>query len=219
MPMKTNLLLLITLVACTIPPPNPILQLEAKLEKEIPFHFNYDPIPLDCAQRDSLFALLYQRDQGVRNQGGDMLAVDERNIDLLISYIEQCGWPSFTTKFDSIGSFHEYKIRSAPFLVLQHSFKEAMANYYFDLKTTVDEGEMEASDLALYQDRLLLYFGLPQVYGTQIKHSKERIYLYRLWSPEGVNERRKAVQLIPIEDYLENYGLDFEEEIKSQKTK
>ena len=86
--MKTNLLLLITLVACTAPPPNPILQLEAKLEKEIPYHFNYDPIPLDCAQRDSLFALLYQRDQEVRNQGGDMLAVDERNFDLLISYIE-----------------------------------------------------------------------------------------------------------------------------------
>ena len=94
-----------------------------------------------------------------------------------------------------------------------------MANYYFVLKTTVDEGEMEVSDLAFYQDRLLLYFGLPQVYGTQIKHSKERIYLYRLWSPEGVNERRKAVQLIPIEDYLGNYGLDFEQEIKSQKTK
>lgn len=86
--MKTNLLLLITLVACTAPPPNPILQLEAELEKEIPYHFNYDPILLDCGQRDSLFALLYQRDQEVRNQGGDMLTVDERNFDLLISYIE-----------------------------------------------------------------------------------------------------------------------------------
>ena len=86
--MKTNLLLLITLVACTIPPPNPIVQLEAKLENEIPYHFNYDPIPLDCAHRDNLFALLYQRDQEVRNKGGYMLAVDERNFDLLFSYIE-----------------------------------------------------------------------------------------------------------------------------------
>ena len=217
--MKTNLLLILSLVGCTTPPSNPILQLEAKLEKEIPYHFNHKSIPLDCAQRASLFTLLYQRDQEVRNQGGDILAVDELNFDLLISYIDQCGWPKFSRKFDSIGSFHAFKIRSAPFLVLQHSFKEAMANYYFDLKTAVNEGEMKPNKLALYQDRLLLYFGLPQVYGTQIKHSKERIYLYRLWSPEGVNERRKAIQLIPIEDYPGNYGLDFEQELKSQKTK
>ena len=82
-----------------------------------------------------------------------------------------------------------------------------MANYYLDLKTTVDEGEMEASDLALYQDRLLLYFGLPQVYGTQIKHSKERIYLYRLWSPEGVNERRKRCNSFPLKTIWKTMAL------------
>ena len=217
--MKTNLLLLITLFACTNPPPNPILQLETKLEKETPYHFNYEHIPIDCTQRDSLFALLFQRDQKVRNQGGDMLAVDEHNFDLLISYFEQCGWPRFTTKFDSISTLHEFQIRSAPFFVLQHSFKEAMANYYFDLKTSANEGEIKPSNFALYQDRLLLYFDLPQVYGTQIKHSKERIYLYRLWSPERVNERRKAVKLIPIEDYLARYGLNFEQELKQQKNR
>ena len=111
-----------------------------------------------------------------------MLAVDEQNFDLLISHIKQCGWPRFTTKFDSISTLHEFQIRSAPFFVLQHSFKEAMANYYFDLKTSANEGEMKPSNFALYQDRLLLYYDLPQVYGTQIKHSKDRIYISTLVS-------------------------------------
>ena len=202
---------------CSPIPPNPILKLEAKIEKEIPYHFNHKTIPLDCTQRDSLFALLYQKDQEVRTQGGDMLAVDQQNFDLLISYIDQCGWPKFSTKQNTLKKRREYQIRSAPFLVLQHSFKEAMANYYFDLKTSVNEGEMELNNLALYQDRLLMYFGLPQVYGTQIRHNKDRIYLYQLWSPEGVNERRKEVQLIPIEAYLERHGIDYEEEVRRQK--
>ena len=66
--MKTNLLFLFLLVACSIPSPNPILQPETKLEKEIPYHFNYETIPSDCAQRDSLLALLYQKDQEVKHQ-------------------------------------------------------------------------------------------------------------------------------------------------------
>ena len=94
-----------------------------------------------------------------------------------------------------------------------------MANYYFDIKASANEWEMKPSDFASYQDRLLLYFDLPQVYDTQIKHSKDRIYLYRLWSPERVNERRKAVKLNPIEDYLARYGLNFEQELKQQKNR
>ena len=148
-----------------------------------------------------------------------MLAVDERNFDLLISYVEQCGWSKFEVKVDNLVTLKEDQIRSALFLVLQHSFREAMANYYFQFKESAYKYEMDRSDLALYQDRLLMYFDFPQVYGTQIIHDIDRMHLYQLWSPENVSERRKEVGLRPIEDYLEDYGLDYSQEIEHQKAR
>lgn len=214
--MKLYLIILILVTACNSKPTNPIEQLKAKIEKEIPYHFNYKSIPVDCSKRDSLFLKLYEADQKVRKSGGDMLAVDERNFDLLISYINQCGWPKFNTKHSELKTRNDYNIRTATYLVIQHSFREAMANYYFQFKTSVEKGEMIPNNLAYYKDRLLMHFGLPQVYGSQIRHSSNRIYLYQLWSPDEVNQRRKKMQLYPIEDYLKNYDLDFEQEIRNK---
>jgi hypothetical protein len=56
------------------------------------------------------------------------------------------------------------------------------------------------------KDRILMFDGKPQIYGTQIKNGK----LYKLESPETVNERRKAMGMEPIEQYLKRYNIDFE---------
>lgn len=76
---------------------------------------------------------------------------------------------------------------------------------------TAENDYFHPSDFALYQDRLLMFYDLPQVYGSQIIHS-ESIELYRVWNAENINERRREVHMPPIEEYLHNFGLNFEEE-------
>ncbi len=178
-----------------------------------PFRPLYQQVPIDCFERDSLLLQIHDADQAIRNYGGEgnMVEIDERNFSILASLIDQCGWPKFNRRFYDLNTNREQDIRLGLFLVLQHAGPVRMSRYYFDLKKTAENDYLHPSDFALYQDRLLMYYDLPQVYGSQITHS-ESIELYRVWNAENINERRREVYMPPIEEYLYNFGLNFEEE-------
>ncbi|MFM1932316.1 MAG: hypothetical protein RL226_1619 [Bacteroidota bacterium] len=94
-------------------------------------------------------------------------------------------------------------------LVIQHAPLEIQEKYLPLLQQSVMEGESSGSHLALLEDRIQMYKGEPQTYGSQITKDAETgaDIVYKIREPEYVNQRRKAVGLGPIQDYLKNWGI------------
>ena len=157
-------------------------------------------VEMDCANQQAILEELHDLDQGART--GDGPNLDFQNQDKLISLIKKCGFPSKT----QVGE----KAMSAVFLILQHAGSRLMAYYYPQMEAAVEKGDIEKSTFALYQDRLLMYHGFSQIYGSQISNDE----LYKLENPESVNERRAAIGLEPIEEYLKHFELDFQTELQ-----
>ena len=177
---------------------------------------NVKNIPLDCADQDSIYLKMLYDDQKVRNLGGgDMFAVDEYNIDVFITLIEQCGWPQYPPIKNNGLLMRDYQLRSAVFLVLQHAQTEVMLKFYKQFKASVDSGVFYKKDLAYLQDRILLSKDFPQIFGSQINGNG---HLFPLWKPDEVNQRRSAMGMGTIETYISRFGLDFSEEIIRQKS-
>ena len=70
--------------------------------------------------------------------------------------------------------------------------------------------DLELSQMALMEDRILMREGKPQKYGSQIQAGcKTKWELYPLKNPETVNKRRAEVGLQPLEEYVKQYGIEF----------
>ncbi len=74
-----------------------------------------------------------------------------------------------------------------------------------------ERGKAASSELALLEDRVLLDEGKSQRYGSQLKFNPENgtYELYPIDDPAGVNERRQEMGLGPLEDYLRQWGIQY----------
>jgi hypothetical protein len=151
-------------------------------------------LDVDCDLISDLMEEIDWKDQQVRNEGGDMELVDEQNQQMVISILSKCGWSE------------EYL--HTIWLVFQHSPIEIMVYYYPTLKAYVNDGYLSKSSIALMEDRILMYNGYKQIYGSQISNGG----LYDLEDPDNVNARRAEIGLNSIEEYIANWDLNFEEE-------
>ena len=88
----------------------------------------------------------------------------------------------------------------AAFQIVQHSVNDVgLPEYDKDLQHTVlaamerllQKGEVNRQDYALLYDRVHIFDGQPQLYGTQMKCREGKWVLDRLADPDHVNERRK----------------------------
>lgn len=107
------------------------------------------------------------------------------------------------------------------FLVIQHSDLETQLKYLPMMREAVKEGNAKGNELALLEDRAALGQGKKQIYGSQIwKDNKtNQFYVAPLKDPENVNERRKEVNLISMEDYVQRWNIDWEKEKVKLKTR
>lgn len=94
--------------------------------------------------------------------------------------------------------------------IVRNADYNIMAYYYDKIEKAAKSGKLDKKNFAVIQDRLLMYNGFSQIYGSQVSRGE----LYDLEKPRTVNKRRAAVGLKPIEEYLESLGLNFEEEIR-----
>lgn len=88
--------------------------------------------------------------------------------------------------------------------MVQHSWPEVIACYYSDFERAVENGDLKESTFVLMTDRLLMHFGYPQVYGSQILNGE----LYTIENPDSVDIRRASVGLGLLEEYLKNFDLN-----------
>ncbi|MEM7261401.1 MAG: DUF6624 domain-containing protein [Planctomycetota bacterium] len=123
-------------------------------------------------------------------------AIDADNTAWIRGVLELHGWPPRSR----IGE----EASSATFLLVQHADaqpefqREALAL----LSRAVEADEASPKNLAYLTDRVRVAAGDPQVYGTQVRVEAGKAQPYPLEDPDRVDERRAAVGLGPLSEYL-----------------
>lgn len=70
-----------------------------------------------------------------------------------------------------------------------------------NLDGRVTSGEVSGQAYALLTDRVLMQENKPQVFGTQMSVVNNVVQVYKVDAPLGLEQRRKAVGLMPMKDY------------------
>ncbi|MBR1473772.1 MAG: tetratricopeptide repeat protein, partial [Paludibacteraceae bacterium] len=86
--------------------------------------------------------------------------------------------------------------------VVQHSDLDTQKEFYPFLREAAEQGELSIEDMALLEDRIALFEGKPQRYGSQIVEDStgERV-IYTLLNTDSVNIWRSAAGMPPLEEY------------------
>lgn len=124
-----------------------------------------------------------------------MEAVHKANAVRLTAIIEQFGWPGKSL----VGE----KGAWAAWLIAQHAIGDPpfMRRCLYLLSQAASDGEVDLWQVAMLEDRIRMYEGKPQVYGTQFETNRNgELQPYQIENPESVNERRLAAGLNTIEE-------------------
>jgi hypothetical protein len=172
--------------------------------------YNYEPpieiIDIDCNKKAEILEEIHSLDQNMRlsdNHDDYDPKIDRQNLIKVVSLIENCGMP--TTKEVS------KKQMSAIWLVFQHADNTNRKKYFPLLKKSAENGDLDKSNIALMEDRILMMDGKPQIYGSQISENREtkKWELYELEKPETVDKRRAEVGLGSLKEYVKNWNIEF----------
>lgn len=146
---------------------------------------------------------MYDRDQEIRRilvdsigfdspEAGQyiakMMEIDSLNQIRVREILENYNW----LPLSKIGE----KASSALFAVVQHSNLEMMEKYYPQLRALAVEGEASLIAAAMMEDRILMYKGKKQIYGTQATSELREDGSTAIWpieNPEEVNSLRASV--------------------------
>ena len=149
-----------------------------------------------------------EQDQMARAEpepGWDTVAsVDADNLAWLKGVVAEFGWPGRSMAGED--GAH------AAWLLAQHADRDpAFQRRCLNLITEAAKSdEVSLTELAYLTDRVLLAEGQPQEYGTQMAGREDGWAPRRLRDPENVDERRAAMSLGPLSEYIahmaHNYG-------------
>ena len=130
-------------------------------------------------------------------------SVDVDNLIWLRNVVAEVGWPGRSM----VGEDGAH----AAWLLAQHADRDpALQRRCLDLITeAAKSGEASLAELAYLTDRVLLAEGQPQEYGTQMKGREEGWVARRLREPETVDERRAAMSLRPLSEYIARMAHDY----------
>ena len=123
--------------------------------------------------------------------------LNPENIRILDSVFAASGWPGIS----KVGGI----LSSAPFLIVQHCEDLPKMKYYLKvLRKAVKKGEAAPSNYAYLYDRVHIFSGKKQLYGTQCEPDENgELIVSPIRRPKGVDKRRAKVGLYPLERYLE----------------
>lgn len=119
-----------------------------------------------------------------------MRALHEHNADRLAQVLDQVGWPS--------ASLVGERAAEAAWLIAQHAI--GLPDFFRRCAALVAEaaarGETPGWHAALMADRICVFEGRPQIYGSQFDWDDQgQMSPLPIEDPEGVDERRRAVGL------------------------
>lgn len=122
---------------------------------------------------------------------------DARHLPLLRAIVDRHGWPT-KSMVGADGA-------EAAWLLAQHadtdpSFQERCLGL---IEPLVPRGEVQRSEYAYLVDRVRVNRGRPQVYGTQVREVPGGYEPEPVEDPAGLDARRAAAGLPPIQTYLD----------------
>jgi Family of unknown function (DUF6624) len=115
--------------------------------------------------------------------------VDRANTARMREVVAQYGWPGYALV--GVDGAH------AAWLLVQHAPAEFQEECLPLLEDAVCRDDAAPRDLAYLTDRVLMYRGEPQVYGTQYQVLEGMLTLWTVREPEGLDQRRSALGLPP----------------------
>ncbi|MFA6152470.1 MAG: DUF6624 domain-containing protein [Chitinophagaceae bacterium] len=129
----------------------------------------------------------------------------QKELEILIN---KKGWPKISNVRNQAAS--------AAFLIIQHADLDKQKKYLPVIKKYCEEGEAEWQSYALMYDRVQVSQNKPQKYGSQVHFNPltNKEELYPLEDDTKVNEYRKAAGMGSLEDYLMNWNIKWEPQIK-----
>ncbi|HQU82769.1 MAG TPA: hypothetical protein PKY59_06580 [Pyrinomonadaceae bacterium] len=128
----------------------------------------------------------------------EMEALHNKNAESLNEIIEKIGYPTI----EKVGE----EENEAAWLVIQHSIgkPEFMKNCSALLEKAVAENNANPKQIAYLSDRIAVFEGRPQLYGTQFDWDENGEMSPKLFDDlEKVNTRRKSVGLNSLEEQIE----------------
>ncbi|MEM9558814.1 MAG: DUF6624 domain-containing protein [Planctomycetota bacterium] len=142
-------------------------------------------------------------------------ATDRAHAARLSEIVDSAGWPTA----DRFGR----EAADAAFAIVQHAGHDiAFMTECRDLMMElVDEGRMEAPRVALLTDRIRLFEGRPQLYGTQMTFDTEAdggllaTPSIPIENPRGLNDRRAVMGLPPHEWFSRTLEVTYAEQTAS----
>lgn len=170
--------------------------------------------PLDAARADALreeFRRRHALDQEVREvfeqAGGEPTAedakrmgeVDRDNTGWLLERIAEFGWID-AERFGADAA-------ETAWLLVQHSGDlRLMTTILPILESRVRATGEGGANFALLFDRVRMWLGDPQRYGSQIGYGADGLFLYPIEDPAGVDTRRAELGMEPLAEYLEHFA-------------
>ena len=128
----------------------------------------------------------------------EMAELHNQNAETLNNIIDKIGYPTI----DKVGK----EANEAAWLVIQHSIgqPEFMKKCAVLLEKAVEEKQADAKQLAYLTDRIAVFEGRPQLYGTQFDWDENgEMSPYSFDNLEKINRRRKTVGLNSLEERTE----------------
>ncbi len=148
----------------------------------------------DLALREKLI----QSRQLSNGYNEEMKELHNRNAKILSDIIDKIGYPTI----DKVGK----EANEASWLVIQHSIgqPEFMKKCAKLLEKAVSENKANPKCLAYLNDRIAVFEGKPQLYGTQFDWDKNGNLSPNIFDDlNKVNERRKSIGLNTLEEQTE----------------
>ena len=132
----------------------------------------------------------------------EVRAIDQTNLDYVKSVLPADGWFRKSRDGDQVG-------RDA-WLIVQHAPDDRafQRQVLAAMEPLVKIGEARGADYALLYDRLEMYEGRPQRYGSQATCADGGWALHAIEDPDQIDERRRSVGLTqPISEYAKQLGV------------
>lgn len=127
----------------------------------------------------------------------EMEVVHNENADVLVRAMDAIGWPGRHQLGDEGAA--------AAFLILQHAIgrPDVQRRGLAMMLDAIPRGHANALDAAYLADRIAMFEGRPQTFGTQFDWDENGQLSPALTrDPEGLDERRASVGLPPIADSI-----------------
>jgi len=136
----------------------------------------------------------------------DMYLADSINLIHVDSILKVFGWLGS----DKIGSQANLTL----FAVIQHSKLSVQLEYLPLIREAVIKGNAQAKNLAILEDRVAIFQGKMQTYGSQVFWSKltNKYFILPLADIDNVDKKRAEVGLQPLAEYVSRWNIKWNAE-------